>query len=157
MKSLNKIILLDIDYTIFDTQTFKQSGLTQLSLYEEILPVLESLSKFGELGIFSKGETKFQKFKLQNTGIEKYFQDKHIHIFEDKDKKLESVLCSYSDRKIYLIDDKLAVLFNAKKYNNSITTIWVDRGPYAQDKSLLKNFSPDLIVNSLNEIIPLSI
>jgi FMN phosphatase YigB (HAD superfamily) len=129
--------------------------MTEFSLYEEILPVLKSLAKICELGIFSKGEPEFQKLKLQNSSIEKYFQEQHIHIFEDKDENLESVLRRYSDKKIYLVDDKLEVLFNAKKYYSSVITIWVDRGPYAQDRSLLKSFSPDLIVNNLNEIIPL--
>ena len=79
----NKIVLLDIDYTLFDTKTFKDSNLTKYSLYDEILLVLPSLANVAELGIFSKGEDAFQNAKLQATGIENFFQQKNVHIFED--------------------------------------------------------------------------
>jgi FMN phosphatase YigB (HAD superfamily) len=155
MKLLNKIVLFDIDYTLFDTKEFKASNLEKFSLYKEVLPVLELFPKNLEVGIFSKGEAEFQKLKLQKTGIQKYFQQKHVHIFENKNENLEKIINKYLNMKIYLVDDKLEVLCNAKKINSSIFTIWIERGPYAQNKR--QNFSPDLIVQNLNEIIPLLI
>lgn len=148
----NKIVLFDIDYTLFDTAVFKDSSLSSYQLYDEIEQLLINLSSIVELGIFSKGEKEFQKLKLQKTNIEKYFHPENIHIFENKDENLQAVIKKYSDRKVYLVDDKLEVLSNAKKYNHSIMTIWIKRGPFAQDETLLNNFSTDKIVESLNEI-----
>jgi FMN phosphatase YigB (HAD superfamily) len=151
----NKIILLDIDYTLFDTKTFKDSNLTQYSLYEEILSVLPSLASVAELGIFSKGEDKFQNTKLQQTGIKNFFERENVHVFEDKDINLKNVIEQYNGSKIYLVDDKLATLYNAKINTPSVFTVWIKRGPFAEDKSLLDNFSPDSVVANLKEIIPI--
>jgi FMN phosphatase YigB (HAD superfamily) len=152
MKALNKIVLFDIDYTLFDTQAFKASSLTKFSPYEEILPLLSKLAANVELGIFSKGESKFQNSKLQKTGIENFFRDEHVHIFENKDENLERVIEHYKNRKIYLVDDKLEILYNAKKNNSTIFTIWIKRGPYAQNDTLLNSFTPDKTVETLSEI-----
>jgi len=151
----NKIVLLDIDYTLFDTKTFKDSNLTKYSLYDEILLVLPSLANVAELGIFSKGEDAFQNAKLQATGIENFFKQKNVHIFKDKDVNVKSVIEKYKDLKIFLIDDKLMTLHNAKTNNPSVFTIWIKRGPFAQDETLLSNFSPDAIVANLKEVIPI--
>lgn len=153
MKSLNKIVLFDIDYTLFDTTLFKESALTKYALYDEVIPLLSKLATISELGIFSKGEEEFQKTKLQKTGIEKYFELGNIHIFEDKDSNMNKIIKQYEGNKIYLVDDKLEILFNAKKINPSIVAIWVKRGPFAQDEKLLDNFSPDITVVNLKEII----
>jgi FMN phosphatase YigB (HAD superfamily) len=157
MKSLNKnkIVLFDIDYTLFDTQTFKNSSLTKFSLYIEVLPVLESLVNIAELGIFSKGNDIFQNIKLQETGIIKFFQEQNIHVFENKDINLKHVIEKYNSLKIYLIDDNLATLYNAKKNTPLVTTVWIKRGPFAEDVSLLNNFIPDFVRDNLEEIVPI--
>jgi len=152
LSNKNKLVLFDIDYTLFDTAAFKDSNQDDYLIYDEINNLLINLSSIVELGIFSKGQKEFQKLKLKKTGIEKYFHPENIHIFENKDENLLAVIKKYSDRKLYLVDDKLEMLFNAKSNNSSITTIWIRRGPYAQDETLLTNFSPDKIVKSLNEI-----
>ena len=46
-------------------------------------------------------------------------------------------------------------LHNAKTNNPSVFTIWIKRGPFAQDETLLSNFSPDAIVANLKEVIPI--
>ena len=153
MKLLNKIVLFDIDYTLFNTAIFKASGLTQYSLYDEVKPVLVKLSKIAELGIFSKGEGEFQKAKLEMTGINNLFLNKDIHVFEDKDQNLKEVIKHYANWKIYLVDDKLEILQSAKQFNPLIFTIWVKRGPFAEDKTFLKKFSPDISVISLENIV----
>ncbi len=151
-----KVVLLDIDYTLFDTDTFKQSSLKDYLLYEEVIPVLERLSKRVELGIFSKGDIDFQHGKLQKTGLRKFFKSKNIHIFLEKEVNLENVLGKYKDFEIFLVDDRLKTLETAKNIMPSIFTIWVKRGPYAESERFLDNFSPDAIVNdfsSLDKII----
>jgi len=152
----NKIVLFDIDYTLFDTKTFKDSNLTKFALYKEILPVLKSLATTAELGIFSKGEDSSQNVKLQETGIGNFFQQENVHVFEDKDENLKSVLDKYKNLKIYIVDDRLATLYSARAINSSVFTIWIKRGPFAQDETLLSNFSPDATINNLEEVLSIA-
>ena len=70
LSSKKPIVLFDIDYTLFDTALFKQSGLSMHKIYAEVTQTLDGLNNFATLGIFSKGETQFQKTKLEKTGME---------------------------------------------------------------------------------------
>lgn len=146
---MNKLVLFDIDYTLFDTDSFKESNLTNFSLYEEIGPLLEKLSKISTLAIFSKGEIDFQINKLKNTGIDKYFSEEFIDVVVDKTEAFERVLDKYKNYEIYLIDDRIHNLETAKKHRRDIRTIWVERGPFAVKDT---NFIPDKSISDLREI-----
>ena len=127
------IVLFDIDYTLFDTKTFKESKLENYCLYEEVLHVLEELIKVAELGIFSMGDTEFQNRKLVETGIANYFKDKNVHVFSDKEINLKEMFDRYQQYRIFLVDDKLNVLYNAKKIMPSVFTIWVKKGAIREE------------------------
>ena len=109
------VVLFDIDYTLFDTQKFKESQLQNFSIYQEVEEVLMKLKDIADLGIFSKGGNKLQKTKLESTGMIKFFEKNHIHIFDDKDANLMEVLEKYKNSKLFLVDDKLGILYSAKK------------------------------------------
>jgi len=148
----NKIVLFDIDYTLFDTAFFKQSGLSYHKIYEEVVKVLDALSTFATLGIFSKGETQFQKTKLEKTGILKHFREENINIFIDKDVNLIQVIEKYKDSRIFFVDDKLEILYSAKKHAKQVFTIWVKRGWYAENQKGIPGFKPDAEVENLSEV-----
>lgn len=151
MKSLNKkpVVLFDIDYTLFDTASFKQSGLLEHKIYEEVTQVLDSLNTFAILGIFSKGEDEFQKTKLEKTKMLKFFKEENIHIFDDKDANLIQVLEKYKNSKLFLVDDKLDILYFAKKHMPQIITVWVKRGPYAAAQKPIEDFIPSATIDDL--------
>lgn len=149
----NPIILFDIDYTLFDTRKFKDSKLQDYSSYEEVKEILIKLSELASLGIFSKGETEFQKTKLKKTGMIKFFKDNNVHIFNDKDANLINVLEKYKDSKLFLVDDKLEILYSAKKHMPQVLTIWVKRGPFAERQKPIEGFSPDEQVENLSEVL----
>lgn len=155
MKSSNRkpIVLFDIDYTLFDTAFFKQSGLSEHKIYSEVRQVLDSLSVFATLGIFSKGESEFQRTKLEETGILRLFKEENVHIFDDKDVNLIQVINKYRDSKIFLVDDKLGILYSAKKHMPKIITVWVKRGWYAQNQKEIPGFIPDAEVENLSEVV----
>lgn len=153
-KEKEKIILFDIDYTLFDIDLFKKTRLQKYSLYNEVKEVLASLKKIAKLGIFSEGEYEFQKIKLIKTKINEYFDKKYIHIVEEKDTSLDEVLHKYKKDIVYFVDDKLTILYKAKKINPSLFVIWVKRGIYADLQRPIKNFTPDGIIDNLNELIP---
>jgi len=148
-----KFVLFDIDFTLFDTRTFKNSQLTRYTVYVEVMSVLEKLSKIAELGIFSKGESEFQKTKLAKTGMEKFFKDKNIHIFIDKDVNLINVLGKYRDSGIFIVDDRLEILYSAKKHMEQVFTIWVKRGWYAENQKPISGFTSDAEVENLSEVV----
>lgn len=147
------VVLFDIDYTLFDTGRFKDSQLQDYNIYQEVMGVLMQLSSLASLGIFSKGENEFQKTKLKKTGMVKFFKENNIHIFDDKDANLINVLEKYNDSRLFLIDDKLGILYSAKKHTSQIFTIWVKRGPYAQKQGKIPGFKPDAEVENLEEVI----
>jgi len=152
MQLTKSIVLFDIDYTLFDTALFKESGLSRHEIYEEVMQVLDSLSSFTTLGIFSKGEVQFQKTKLEKTGMAKFFKEEHIHIFNDKDINLTKIIDRYKDSQIFFVDDKLEILHSAKKYAKDVFTIWVKRGWYAQNQKGIFGFKPDAEVENLTEV-----
>lgn len=147
---MNKLILFDIDYTLFDTATFKESNLTNYSLYVEIAPLLKDLSKTAMLGIFSQGEVDFQKKKLKETGIDKHFIDEYINIVESKIDTIETVIDKYKNYEIFLIDDRIDNLEMAKRHNPNIKTVWVKRGPFAVRDT---RFIPDKSIEDLRQLL----
>lgn len=147
------IILFDIDYTLFDTALFKQSGFSKHKIYEEVMRVLDDLSVFATLGIFSEGQVDFQKNKLKETKIGKYFMQDNAHIVSRKVDALKVTLGKYKDRKIFFVDDKLSILYNSKELFPEIFTIWVKRGPFASNQKAIPGFAPDSEVENLSEIV----
>lgn len=156
MKLFDKqqIIFFDIDYTLFDTARFKESGLTIYQLYPEIRQTLEKLSNVSHLGIYSTGEETLQRTKLEKTGILSFFNKDSFFIFADKVSRLDSLIGHGREYKIYLIDDKLDVLYHVQKKYPTIISLWIKRGPYALSQQPIQSYSPDVIISSLEEVIP---
>ena len=152
MQNSKPVVLFDIDYTLFDTRKFKDSKLQDYSIYGEIGRTLTQLKEIADLGIFSKGETEFQKTKLEKTGMLNFFEEKNIHIFNDKDVNLISVLQKYKNSKLFLVDDKLEILRSAKEYMSKIITVWVKRGPYAETQVPIENFVPSATIDDLSDL-----
>lgn len=148
-----KFILFDIDYTLFNTDVFKKTQLKKHSVYDEVENVLEALSKIAHLGIFSEGKVGLQKSKLQKTAIQKYFPEAQTHIVLEKGPSLKKILSQYQEFELFLIDDKLTILQEAKDYLPSIFTVWVKRGKYAQKQKEIFNFKPDATITDLKQLI----
>lgn len=148
-----KLILFDIDYTLFNTDVFKETQLKKHSVYNEVERTLNELSKIARLGIFSEGKIDLQKRKLQKTAIQKYFPKEQTHIVLEKGLSLKEVLNQYQNFELFLVDDKLTILGEAKNYMPSIFTIWVKRGKYAQKQKEIPGFKSDATVINLKQII----
>lgn len=156
MQTLKKIVLFDIDNTLFNTLRFKQTDLKIFSLYEDVLETVTQLQNVAELGIFSEGEIAFQEKKLRETNIEKYFLREHVHIVSEKVAAIETLVKKYkTQNKIFLIDDKLSILPIIKDAFPSVFTIWMKRGEYAETQKPIEGFSPDATIESLQEAVPL--
>jgi UDP-N-acetylglucosamine diphosphorylase / glucose-1-phosphate thymidylyltransferase / UDP-N-acetylgalactosamine diphosphorylase / glucosamine-1-phosphate N-acetyltransferase / galactosamine-1-phosphate N-acetyltransferase len=152
MTNTKKLVLFDIDYTLFDTGIFKESQLTSYNVYEEVIDMLVTVGKSARLGIFSEGELDFQKTKLLKTDIMRHFLDENIHIVASKDMMIKEVLEQYRGEDVFLIDDKLPVLQAAKEILKDIKTVWVKRGIYAENQKPIPGFSPNFEVTNLSDI-----
>lgn len=151
----NKVVLFDIDYTLFDTKAFKESELKSFTVYEEVADALGEIGAFAELGIFSEGEEDFQKAKLIETAIDSHFRDTHVHIVKKKNDVFPEVLDQYKKSTLFLVDDRLEVLFKAKKHMPEMYAIWMKRGPFAEDQKPIEGFSPDATIDDLRMILPI--
>lgn len=151
-----KLVLFDIDYTLFDTDILKKSNLSSYSLYIEVPDVLRKILQVAQIGIFSEGKEEFQHEKIKKTELVEIFLDKNvIHITDKKEDELENILTRYKDRKMYMVDDKLSILHKAHQLNPGVFTIWIRRGPYAKNEKNPQNFTPNAIINTLQELIPI--
>jgi bifunctional UDP-N-acetylglucosamine pyrophosphorylase/glucosamine-1-phosphate N-acetyltransferase len=156
IKKKKPIVLFDIDYTLFNTAHLKATNLLEFLLYDEVNEVIEQLAPKARLGILSEGEFAWQTRKLKETKIHEVFEIEHMHIVEKKFEVAETILKKYQESdKIFLVDDKLTFLYQAKQILPSICTIWVKRGEYAMNQKPIEGFTSDYTVNNLQEIIPL--
>lgn len=153
----SKVILFDLDYTLFNTDRFKKSNLKNYSLYIEVESVLQELSAKAILGIFSEGEDEFQRLKIKKTALKKYFSPRHIHVVATKEQVLTKVFFKYHRQSLYLVDDKLNILYLAKRVWPEIKTIWVKRGKYALNQKPIKDFMPDIITTNLKKLKKLAV
>lgn len=149
---MQKLILFDIDNTVFNTALFKSSEFATYKAYDEVHKLLEKLKEIALLGIFSEGDQFFQEKKLKETLLDSFFPKERIHIFLDKISELSNVLDNYASNTVFLVDDKLPVLYEAKKLVPSIFTIWVKRGEYANYQDPIDGFAPDAIIVDLREL-----
>lgn len=201
----NKIILFDIDRTLFDTQTFLKDFDSEISfkidinlneldeiknLYDEIkvdfgyflypeyikriykkYPSLKNkLDYFFEKdninkylfpdskvlfelkdirrGIFSEGDLKFQRSKIDK--FESVIEKDLIYIFQDKIKKLPEVLNKHSDSEIYIVDDRIDIHIESKKLSQDVRTILIKREGDNEDINEI-----DFRIKSLFDIMPI--
>ena len=156
MPKQNKIILFDIDHTLFDTDYFFQTKLTEFKVFDEVHDVLKQLSEVASFGIFSQGEIAFQRKKLKETNIAKYFMEEYIHIGDDKTVMIKTLLRRYRKKgKIFIVEDRLHFLPLIKEYEPDIKTIWIKRGFFAMSQEPIPNFTPDATIENLRELVPL--
>ena len=141
LKSISKKFNIEIN-TI---QTlFWDQKLIDKHLYKDT-DIFFQISTKTKMGVFSKGDYKFQKSKLKRFG--KLIRNADIHVFPNKIEKFLEILKNYSDHNIYLIDDEIDVLSEAKDINRNIFTILINR-----KKKHVKNDKIDLQISSLSQI-----
>lgn len=130
---------------LFNKENFKDN------YYKEVRDILKKTSKIARIGIFSKGHHKLQREKLYE--FKDILKSDDVHIATNKYKILLDVLDLYKKYRVYLVDDALDVLYEAKKLNKQIFTIWVKRGFYADKQENIKNWEPDAIISDLSKLL----
>lgn len=134
-----------IEKALWDRQNFEGN------FYEEVEEVLKALSRLVKVGIFSKGYDQFQRAKL--VAIEHLLKKEHTHITVSKHIMLPELLAMYETNKLYIVDDALDILYEAKKLNKDLFAIWIKRGRYAEKQKPIAGFKPDATVLDLKDIV----
>ena len=87
------------------------------SIYPEVISVFNEIKKNKNvlIGIFSRGETKFQKKKIEI--LEDNLADEHVHIFINKLDEIDKIVSKYKDYQVLIVDNLLRVLEFSKKFS----------------------------------------
>ncbi|HSW88887.1 MAG TPA: hypothetical protein VLG12_07025 [Candidatus Saccharimonadales bacterium] len=127
------------------------------AIFDETVAVLEEIGHHKDiiLGVFSGGREEHQFRKIQN--FIHLFDKEHIHILKMKERDLPEIMQKYTKDTLYLVDDILQILYNAKKSHGNITTIWMKRGTIAARQDQIPGFTPDFTVTNLKEVVPIVI
>ena len=93
------------------------------AVFLDVFPVLEVLQKRNiQLGIFSEGQLEYQKQKLSQSGLMKFFDQASLHIFQ---RKLLQDNLSLLPKESVVIDNQKDIVLTLQK--NKIETIWINR------------------------------
>ena len=137
----------EIEEFLFGKDFFKRG------FYPEVEFTIRSLKNAFRLGIFSQGHKKLQGAKINQSGLRKFFDDELIYIKKPlKLNFLPHLKERHINDKIILVDDKLEVLYEVKKYIPSFFTVWVKRGKYAEKQKNIEGFKPELTVFDLKNL-----
>ena len=95
-------------------------------LYNDVLGFLKKWSKEADFILLSYGEEKFQKLKIENSGIKKYF--KRVIITRDIDKSKPFKKLFSENKKIIFVEDNPQALSKTKTSFSQIITVRINRG-----------------------------
>lgn len=93
------------------------------ALYDDVVPILKTLSDKFNLGIFSEGFEDFQLTKLHKSGIMHFFEKDLTFIFR---RKLEEDSLALLPDNCFVIDDNPSVVEALAKTDN-FKTFWLNR------------------------------
>jgi N-acetylglucosamine kinase-like BadF-type ATPase/FMN phosphatase YigB (HAD superfamily) len=95
-------------------------------LYNDVSAFLKKWSKEADLILLSYGEDNFQKLKIENSGIKKYF--KKIIVTKDIDKTKPFKKLFSENKKIVFVEDNPQALLKTKASFPQIMTVRINRG-----------------------------
>ena len=128
---------------------------SEKNFYKETEVVLKEISKVAEIGIFSKGDERFQKEKIKS--ISHHLKNDYIHVTLNKYKTLPDLVKKYKTNKLVVVDDILEVLYFAKRASEDVFTVWIRREAYHEKhllhQELIEGFSPDATMSNLKKLI----
>ncbi|MDP2702249.1 MAG: hypothetical protein Q8P98_09295, partial [Candidatus Rokubacteria bacterium] len=137
----------EVEKLFYNSRFFKKG------FYKEVKKTLKLVSKIAKIGIFSKGDYKFQWAKIEQSGFKDFFHKETIYIGHDKLKFIPVLKKNHKDEKIFLVDDKPMVIYEIKKNFPSVFTIWLKRGKYTDEAKEIPDYNPDATIDNLLEVV----
>jgi FMN phosphatase YigB (HAD superfamily) len=125
-------------------------------LYPGTIAALARVSGMGGVAILSDGDPEYQPRKIARAGLARIVGYKDVLVFVDKQEHLLALIQQLPARHYVLVDDKEAILANAKVImGDKLTTVWVQQGHYAHDPSLYRDPAPDITLAGIGDLCQL--
>lgn len=135
-------------------ELYQNQSLYTNTLYQDAREVLQKLTADNiHINILSTGYKEFQMMKIAS--LNEFLPVDSLHIFENKLPHLSDVLSHYQGYNIYIVDDFIDILKEAKSIHPAVTTILITRQKKFEDNFGSRDFIPDYQVKSLTEILPI--
>lgn len=126
-------IFLHVDFALF--------------LFSGAREFLRDLHQYGVPYIFSEGDELYQQVKVHKSGLSRYVSD--TFIFDNKIKRIPELLESFRQKNVWMIDNKMSYLEQAKQQHPSLNTILINHYNFSPDT----NFTPDFKAEKFSEIL----
>ena len=123
-------------------------------LCPDALRVIEHVQQWGPAIILSDGDVVFQPLKINRSGLANAVAGR-VLIYVHKEQELDDVERRYPAQHYVLVDDKLRILTDVKKFWGSrVTTVFVGQGHYAVDPKILASYPPaDISIGHIGELL----
>lgn len=118
IKNFPQINIDELKKIFWDIDLFKKS------MYKDTSALID-LFNLATIGIFSKGEEEFQKYKI--SFIKNLLDNKNVYIFPNKIEKISKVFGSYVNYKVFFVDNDISVIEKAKNLAPNVFAILIDR------------------------------
>lgn len=126
-------------------------------LFPRALDTLAHLKSMGEVVVVSDGDPVFQPSKIHQCGVTAAV-DGRVLIFVHKEKYLPAVEARFKAEHYVLIDDKPGILMRSKAaLGGRLTTIHVLQGKYAVDPKHAVDYTPDIVVERIGDLLKLGV
>jgi FMN phosphatase YigB (HAD superfamily) len=122
-------------------------------LFPESLDAVEYAQRLGRAVILSDGDVVFQPLKVDRSGLYEIFEG-HVLIYIHKEQELDDVEARYPAAHYVMVDDKVRILAEIKKYWGArVTTVFPRQGHYAHDAALVAEYpKPDITLERIGEL-----
>lgn len=122
-------------------------------LFPESLDAVAYAQGLGQAAILSDGDVVFQPRKIGRSGLFEVFQGK-VLIYIHKELELDDVEAKYPAAHYVMVDDKVRILAELKKYWGSrVTTVFPRQGHYALNAAEVARYPrPDITIERIGEL-----
>ena len=123
-------------------------------LYPGSIDMIERFNGWGKSVILSDGDVVFQPRKIERSGIYEAVEGR-VLIYIHKELELADVEHRFPADHYVLVDDKIRILTEVKKYwGPRLTTIFPRQGHYALDPKIVSQYPPaDLTVERVGDVL----
>ena len=123
-------------------------------LFPDALEAVAHVKRWGTAAILSDGDVVFQPHKVQRSGLFKAM-DGNVLIYMHKELELADVMGRFPADHYVMVDDKLRILAEIKKFwGSQVTTIFVRQGHYALDSTILATYpAADRTIERIGDLL----
>ncbi len=142
-----------MDKIIFNYPSIKRNRLEEVFWKDELFvqslyadaDAIRNLSSRATLGIYSKGDKKFQIKKLEF--LSGLIDERNIFIYPNKVEHANEVFSNYLDSQVYLVDNEIKVLTSVLNVCPEVSAILIDRNNNLEDNQGVTK------INSLTDLV----